>query len=178
MAEKQSYLPTLGVSADTVNSIHLDKCDNSRTYGLWFRQENNKGKLKKGRLWFLFPHYSLAIECSVRQIIISWDAATQEHCSCSVYPGICGIAAYGKKHLNTVHRRIQRFHIKKKNGRSFKVGEKVYHLVPVENNNCKRKKMYRKAYILNLDQNTKRARVHYTSQIPDSEVDTNELIKV
>ena len=161
-----------------MNSIHLDKSDNSRTYALWFQQKGKKGKLKNGRLWFLFPHYSLAIECSFRPIIISWDAATQEHCSCSVRQGVCGIAAYGKKHLNTVHRRTKGFHLEKKNHRSFKVGEKVYHLVPVENNNCKRKKMYRKAHIINLDQNKKRARVSYTSQISDSEVDTDELIKV
>ena len=65
------------VSIDMNNAFHLDPNDELRSIAVWYTDQSNPGCT-----WFLFPHYSIAIECSTTTII-SWDGRKQHHCSCT-----------------------------------------------------------------------------------------------
>ena len=84
-------LPTMAVSRDLTNSIHVDKSDDSRSYSVFYQSECNKGLC-----YFLIPSIGLAIEIS-STVIISWDGRVTPHCSATVLPGIVSLFGSSNK---------------------------------------------------------------------------------
>lgn len=68
-------------------------------------------------------------------MMISWGAASQEDCSCSVRPGVWSVGPNSQKDLITVHQQTKGFHLAKKNGQSFQVQKELCQLLPVEKTN-------------------------------------------
>ena len=71
--------PTTAISL--TNSSHEDQNDFIPSIGVWYTDQRNPGKS-----WFLFPFYSIAVECSTTTII-RFDGKTVQHCSCTVKGG-------------------------------------------------------------------------------------------
>ena len=70
--------PSTHISKDLGNGPYCDPNDSGPSFARWYTDADNPGCT-----WFLFPQYSLAIECST-STCISWNCMKQEHCSCTL----------------------------------------------------------------------------------------------
>ena len=120
---KKILHPTYIFSKNLTNSIHRDKNNNSRSFALFFRDNNNSNM---GLTWFLFPFYGIAIECS-RNTLISWDGCTQYHCSCTVEKNIYSFFTSSMKRVNQQSiTNIKLNRKQKRNTRELNEGNNVY----------------------------------------------------
>ena len=108
LGKQVDTLPTLAVSLDLTNSIHIDNADDSKSYAIFFRKNINMGLT-----YFLLPKIGLAIQIS-GTVIISWDGRVEPHCSCTVIPGIVSLFASSNKFVTTRLRVANGFQNKKK----------------------------------------------------------------
>ena len=163
---KENELPTIAISEDLTNSIHVDLDDSSESFGYWF---SRKGK--KGRTWFLFPYYSLAIECSHKSpMLITWDGRCQEHCSCTVGRGVISLAGFCKtKHINFMNR-MHRFTLQPRKDMILEVGKKVDVILPQENKNKKRRLMDKVGIISSINENSRTVVIDFVGKEPRREV--------
>lgn len=162
----ENELPTIAISEDLTNSIHVDPEDCSESFGFWF---SRKGK--KGRTWVLFPYYSLAIECShIRPMLITWDGRCQEHCSCTVGRGVLSLAGFCKtKHINFMDH-MKGFTLKPREDMTLEVGKKVDVLLPQENNKKKRRLMNKVGIISSINGNSRTVLIDFVGKEPSREV--------
>ena len=170
---KENKLPTIAISEDLTNSIHLDREDCSESFGYWFSR-----KKQKGRTWFLFPYYSLAIECSHQNpMLVTWDGRCQEHCSCTVGRGVISMAGFCKTpHIN-FRDRMNGFTLQPQKDMILEVGKKVDVLLPQENNNKKRRLMEKVGIISSINFNRRTVVIDFVGTLPCREVPFDMILE-